>query len=53
MVLMKSEYAVKVTDELHIHLPSNAFAKDASNFWFGVCVGAGILLVLLASTANK
>jgi hypothetical protein len=55
MVLMRkeNEYALKVTDQVHIHLPSSAFTNEASNFWFGVVVGAGLLLAVLASTANQ
>lgn len=54
MTLMKkSEYQVRVTDQVHIHLPSEAFTNEATNFWFGALVGAGALLVVLASMANK
>jgi hypothetical protein len=55
MVLIdqESEYALKVIDQVHIHLPSSAFTNEASNFWFGVVIGAGILLVALASAANN
>ena len=55
MVLMnqESEYALKVSDQVHIHLPSSAFTNEASNFWFGALIGAGILFVALASTANS
>lgn len=49
----ESEYALKVTDQVHIHLPSSAFTNEASNFWFGALVGAGLLLAVLASTANQ
>jgi hypothetical protein len=55
-MLMKNKecgYALKVADQVHIHLPSNAFTNEASNFWFGAVVGASLLLVVLASMANK
>jgi hypothetical protein len=55
MVLMNQEreYALKVTDQVHSHLPSSAFTNEASNFWFGAVIGAGLLLVVLASMANQ
>lgn len=55
MDLMNQEsgYALKMSDQLHIHLPSNAFTNEASNFWFGALFGAGILLVALSSLANQ
>jgi hypothetical protein len=49
----ESEYALKVTDQVHIHLPSSAFTNEASNFWFGALIGAGLLLVVLASSAHQ
>lgn len=53
MVSRESEHALKVTDQVHIHLPSSAFTNEASNFWFGAFVGAGLLLAVLASIANQ
>ena len=49
----ESGYALKVSDQVHIHLPSSAFTNEASNFWFGALMGAGLLLVVLASMTNK
>ncbi len=49
----RSGYALKVSDQVHIHLPSSAFTNEASNFWFGALIGAGLLLVVLASMANN
>jgi hypothetical protein len=53
LVKQNRECAVKVTDQLHIHLPPNAFTNEASNFWVGAFIGAGLLLVVLASMANN
>ncbi len=55
MVLMTREngYALKVSDQVHIHLPSSAFTNEASNFWFGALMGAGILLVVLVSMGKN
>jgi hypothetical protein len=52
LVKQNRECAVKITDQLHIHLPPNAFTNEASNFWVGAIVGAGLLLVILASMTN-
>jgi hypothetical protein len=46
-------YALKVSDQVHIHLPSSAFTNEASNFWFGTLMGVGLVLVVLASMANN
>jgi len=55
MVLMRkeNEYTLKVTDQVHIHLPSSAFTNEAANFWFGAVIGAGLLLAILASSAQN
>ena len=53
LMKMESECALKVTDELHVHLPSSAFTNEASNFWFGIIVGVGIVFAFLASMADK
>jgi len=48
----KNEFALQLTDNVHIHLPESAFTPDASNFWFGALVGAGAMFALLASMAS-
>jgi len=48
-----NECAVQLTDQVHIHLPPNAFTPEASNFWVGAALGAGILLIAIASLANQ
>ena len=53
LISEENGYAIKVVDQMHIHLPSSAFTSEASNFWFGALIGASLLLAVLASTANQ
>lgn len=55
MALMekRDEYALKVTDQLHIHFPPSAFTNEATNFWVGAVMGVGLMIVLLAAAANR
>jgi len=54
MVLMKqNECALKVSDQMHIHLPPEAFTNQATNFWVGILFGVGLTVALLAAMANQ
>lgn len=55
MVLMNREsgYALKVSDQVHIHLPSSAFTNEATNFWVGAFVGIGLMAAFIAALTNQ
>jgi len=53
LIKSENEYALKVADQVHIHLPASAFTNEASNFWFGALLGTLFAAAVLTSLANQ
>jgi len=49
----KDECSLKVSDQVNIFLPPEAFTNEATNFWFGVLFGGALAAAFIAALANQ